>query len=308
MNGMLLAAGHGERMEPLSSFVPKPALDVLGRPLAASSWDHLAPHCRRIVANLHRHGDAVAVALETLAAGGPPVCFSREPELLGGAGGVAAARPLLGPGPVLVANADVWADLDLSPLLAEHDEDTVTLAVLPHPDPRRWSSVVLDDGGRVERILPAGSVPSAPYLFTGFQRLGANVVRALPAPPGEFASLWRTVRARGALRAAVVHGSWMEAGTPRAYWHLVISLLDGRSWCHDGSEVDDDSSVVVTAVGERCRVGGRVLLDRCVVTSKATVSPGCSLRRCVVAGAVTVPPALEIADALVLPSGIVPLR
>jgi NDP-sugar pyrophosphorylase family protein len=214
---------------------------------------------------------------------------------------------LLGDGPVLVANTDVWADLDLSPLLAAHDDDTATLAVLPHPDPRRWSTVVVDEG-RVVDLVRTWSGDGEPFLFTGFQILGASVVAGLPDPPAEFASLWHDLRRRGALRAAVVRGSWNEAGTPLAYWRLVLSQLAGDSWLDETSDVAGGSAVAASAVGARCRVGRGTFLDQCVLTAGAAVSQDAALRRCVVAGPVTVPPACQVEDALVLPTGIVPLR
>lgn len=308
MTGMLLAAGRGERMEPLSSFIPKPALDVLGEPLAASAFRHLAPRCTRIVANLYRHGEVVAAAISRLATEtGRNVAFSREAVLLGGAGGVAAARPLLGPESVLVANTDVWAALDLDPLMAAGDEDSVVLALLPHPDPWRWSSVELDASGRVSRFVARGEGSHRGYLFTGFQLLGARVVAELPPPPGEFAPVWEQLRQRGLLRGVVVSGSWREAGTPLAYLELVLACLGGTTWCHVRSQVAANARLVRSAVGEGCRVDTRTRLEACVVTGGAAVGAGCHLTSCVVAGPVTVPAGAYLEHALVLPSGITPL-
>lgn len=306
---MLLAAGRGERMEPLSSFVPKPALDVLGEPLAASAWRHLAPHCQRVVANLHRHADAVATALARLAAAERrTIAFSREPVLLGGAGGVAAARPLFADGPVLVGNTDVWACLDLEPLLARTAEDVGVLAVIPHPDPQRWSAVKLAADGRVERFVHRWTGGGEAYLFTGFQLLGAQVVASLSPPPGEFASLWEGLRARGALRAVVVTGSWMEAGTPTAYLDLVLRLLGKARWCHDAARVAGDAQLLRSAVGEGCRVGPGTELTDCVIAARAAVGADCRLRRCIVAGPVAVPARARLEHVLVLPTGVTPLE
>jgi NDP-sugar pyrophosphorylase family protein len=303
VNGMLLAAGHGSRMEPLSSLIAKPALEVLGRPLLASALEHLVgAGCRPIAVNLHRHPEQVAAAVRSIPAGAD-VSFSREPELLGGAGGVAAARQLLGPGPVLVANADVWTALDLTALLAATADDTVTLALLPHPDPRRWSSVMLEDDGRVASFLPAGAEPSgAPYLYTGFQLLGAGVAAALPPPPADWRPFWLALRAEGALRGAVVSGRWSEAGTPSAYRDLVLAALGGRSWVHPHAEVADLGTLERCAVGAGCLVETGARLRDCVLTAGAAIGRGARLERCVVAGAVVVERGEAIADTLVLPS------
>ena len=305
---MLLAAGRAQRMEPLSSLVAKPALEVLGRPLLASAIDHLIrADCERIVVNLHRHPEQVAAAARQ--AGPPSLLFSREPALLGGAGGVAAARPLLGNGSVLVANADIWADLDLSPLVAAAGADSVTLALLPHPDTSRWASVVLDDAGLVTRFVAAGGDRGdRGYLFTGFQVLGLDAVESLPSPPAEMAGVWQTQLERRTLRGAIVTGRWQEAGSPGAYRDLVLGLLAGGAWMHPTAQVDPGAEVESSAIGAGCRVGSRASIHDSVVTAGATIGPASRLRRCVIAGPLALPPGHRQDDALILPQGCFPLH
>ena len=194
MNAMLLAAGRGERMEPLSSVVAKPALEVLGEPLCATAVRQLARFGDTLVVNLHRHPRQVAAAVREVL-GDRRVFFSWEPVLLGGAGGLARARRLFGPGPLLVGNGDTVSALDLAPLAAPADPECCTLGLLPHPDPRRWSSVELASDGRVRTIFPAGAADGGDlFLFTGFQVLGAEVLACLPSPPGELAPVWQRLR------------------------------------------------------------------------------------------------------------------
>ena len=112
---------------------------------------------------------------------------------------------------------DVWGDLDLAPLLAAGQEHTAVLALLRHPDPARWSSVVLDDSGQVQTILPRRAPHEGErYLFTGFQLIGAGVVAELSASPAGMSVVWEALRPRGALRGVVVQGSWHEVGSPTA--------------------------------------------------------------------------------------------
>jgi NDP-sugar pyrophosphorylase family protein len=303
LNGMLLAAGRGERMEPLSTVVPKPALDVLGRPLLGSALAHLRrAGCLRVVVNLHRHPDAVAAA----ARDSGELSFSWEPDLLGGAGGLCAARPLLGEGAVLVANTDVWSDLDLAPLLAAGADGTVVLALLRHPDPARWSSVVLDGAGHVREILPPGAPSAADrYLFTGFQLFGSGALASLPTGRAEMPTAWDVYRRRGALRGIEVRGTWHEVGTPGAYRTLVTGLVAAEGWVHAQGVVAEGARVRRSAVGAGCRVGANAALDGSVLTSGAAVEAGCELRRCVAAGPVTL--AGSLSDALIVPAGRFPL-
>jgi NDP-sugar pyrophosphorylase family protein len=308
---MLLAAGRGERMEPLSSLLAKPALEVLGRPLLASAWRHLCKSgCRSIVVNLHRHPEQVAAAVREVAVGAPPLpLFSREAELLGSAGGIAAARPLLGPSPVLVANADVWAGLDLAPVMAAGVPEVAVLALLPHPDPARWSSLALDERGRVERILAPGAVGSGErFLFTGFQWLGEDVVAALPAPPGQMQVVWERLREEGRLLGVIVRGTWREAGSPASYRELVVGELAGKSWVHPQATVAAAAVLVRSAVGAGCTVADGASVEDSVLTAGASVRTGCVLSRCVVAGPVTLANIGTASDTLFLPSDRHPLR
>ena len=300
---MLLAAGHGSRMEPLSSWIAKPALPVLGRPLLASALDHLREcGCARIAANLHRHPDQVAAALRRAAGDDTPVLLSRETALLGGAGGVAAARPLLGDGALLVANADVWAALDLAPLVSAVADDAIVLGLVAHPDPARWSSVLLADDGRIAAFVPAGRpVARPPYLFTGFQLLGGGAVAALPAPPAEWHPVWLAAMERGVLRGAVVSGRWREAGTPAAYLDLVLAELGAGGWAHADAGIAAGVVVDHSALESGCTVAAGARVVDSVLLEGAAVARGARLERCVVVGPARVGAGEALAGTLVLP-------
>ncbi len=302
MNGMLLAAGRGERMEPLSSVVAKPALEVAGRPLLASALRALVEAgCSPLVANLHRHPDQVRRAVGRIHGS---AVFSSEPELLGSAGGIGAARPLFSAGPVLVGNADVWADLDLTPLLGEAAGDEVVMGLVPHPDRRRWSAVQLDRAGRVTAIDRAGAARG--YLFSGFQLLGPEVVAGLPSHRADMGPVWRRLMAAGRLRGVVLAGTWREAGDPEAYRRLVNDVVRDSPWVDDGADVEATATVTASAVGRGCAVGSGAVVDASVLTAGATVGPHATVRRCVLA-AVTVAADTVLEGMLATPAGTVPL-
>lgn len=306
---MLLAAGRGARMEPLSSVVAKPALEVLGRPLLASGWRLLvSAGCRPIVANLHSHPHQVATAARQAAGEDDRLRLSWENDLMGGAGGVAAAARFWSDSPVLVANADTWSRLDLDRLRDINSGSTIHLALLPHPDPSRWRSVVLDEAGRVAAILDPGIADPRPrYLFTGVQLVGSAVHRILPRRPGEWSEVWRSLQPEGLLLGVVVEGKWREAGDPEAYRRLVMDLLPPqRSWAHGTASIAPGARLVHSAVGAACVVErGAELIDT-VVTAGARIGQGCCLRSCVVAGCLTLK-TVTASDRLLLPHADVPL-
>jgi len=305
MNGMLLAAGRGDRMEPLSSLIAKPALEVLGAPLLASGLRALeCAGCRRIVVNTHRHGDQVAHAARSVASVATELIVSAEPELLGSGGGIAAARRWFGGDDVLVANGDTWSDCDLSGLLAAGRGDEIVLAVVAHPDPVRWSSILVAADGTVEAIVPRGAVPSSrSFLFTGYQRIGAEVVAALPAAPGEIGPVWEALRRRGRLRAVVIAGAWREAGSPATYRKLVLDLLAGGEWVHGRATVAPSARVANAAVGAGCRIGAGAVVSGSVVTAGAGIGPGAVVTDSVIAGPVEVAAGARLVGMLQTPAG-----
>ena len=188
------------------------------------------------------------------------------------------------------------------------DPDGIVLGLVPHPDPVAWSAVRLAPDGRVTSILPAGAPGEGePFLFTGFQVLGAGVVAALPPPPGEMAPVWRCLREAGHLRGAVLSGWWREAGDPEAYRRLVISSAPADGWCHPDSEVGPRVSLVRSAVGKGCAVVAGCRIRESVITAGAVLGAGCEIDRCVVAGRLRLPDRTKAAGELLLPLGRFPL-
>lgn len=294
-------------MEPLSSEVPKPALDILGQPLLASSLRMLRrAGCDPLVVNVHRHPGAILRALRALDGQGTWSRLSWEPELLGSAGGIAAARRLFRPGPTLVANADIWADLDLAPLLAAHDPATAILALITNPDPGRWSVVECSADGRVTAIHPPGTSRQG-YLFAGLQLLGEQVVAALPQRPSEIAPVWRALMAAGRLRGAIVTGSWREAGSPAAFHALLLELLGDRSWIAPGAEVAGDARLTASAVSSGCSVERGCQLRSTVVAHGAQVGIGSRLDHCLVVGPTAVAAGTRAEGTLFVRAGSIPL-
>lgn len=296
-------------MEPLSSLLAKPALEVLGEPLLASGWRLLAgARCESITVNTHRHPDQVAAAARQMDPEGRLLQLSYEERLLGGAGGVAAVRFAGTNEPFLVANADIWANLDLRTLRRINSHDAIHLALLPHPDPNRWRSVVLDASGRVDDILEPGVIDPRPrYLFSGVQRLGGMVTDGLPDPPCEWAEVWQERQAAGKLFGLIVQGRWHEGGDPEAYRRLVLSLLPGQhSWVHPGARVAGSAVLLHCAVGKGCLVAAGVQLTSSVLTAGARANSGTCLAECVVAGRVTLE-AVVAQGQLILPDRHVPL-
>jgi len=290
---MVLAAGRGERMLPLSRVLPKPALPVVERPLV--EWglrQAVAAGACRVVVNTWHRAEAMEAALAAIDLGAVPIAVSGEPGLMGTAGGLALARErgLLGSsGPVLIVNGDCILNLELEPLLERQARagDLVTMALLPHLNPARWARVHLDRAGLVAAIEPPGepTAGEAPFLFPGVMLVAREALDGLPAGPGETPDrLWRPAREAGRLGGVVVSGHWREVGTPAAYLEAVLDRLRGSSRLEDPAGVDPDASVGVALIGRGTVVEADAVVSESVVAEGARIRRGARVIRSVLLG------------------------
>lgn len=173
MKAMILAAGFGSRLRPLTDRLPKPLVEVGGKPLIAYALALArAAGIRDVVINLHHHGTAIRAALGDGAAYGVSIQYSPEDPILDTGGGILRARPLLGAERFVVLNSDSIIDLDLRRLVDWHvARGGVATMVLRHDrEQTRYGEVEIDADLRVRRLLgrPARvDRPLTPYMFAG---------------------------------------------------------------------------------------------------------------------------------------------
>lgn len=207
----VLAAGLGTRLGALGARTPKPLLRVGARSLLERLLRRLAAAgVRSCVVNVHHHAAKVMRAVGDGAACGLRVSYSVEEELLGVGGGIAAALPLLGTDPFIVANADTVSGFDfaaLRPAALGGADGLLVLGPNPPYQPRG------DFGLRGGRIALAGRGPRRSYIGAALyrKRLFAAVEPGAPAP---IRPLWEDAIARGALAGLPYGGGWNDAGTP----------------------------------------------------------------------------------------------
>ena len=187
MKAMILAAGRGTRMWPLSLLRAKPALPVLNRPLLHHTLELLKRHgVRDVLVNLHHLPATVTEALAPVA--GLKVTYSRERQLLGTGGGPRKVAEAFGDAPFFLVNGDMVCDVDLSLLLARHREAgaLATMALLPNPDPRYYGPVVTDPRGNVVS-LPGTSKKrrGRVSLFAGIHVVEPRLLHVLRPGPSD---------------------------------------------------------------------------------------------------------------------------
>ncbi len=302
---MILAAGRGERMLPLSTVLPKPALPLPDGPVIGSAL-RLAARVgvTRAVINVCHLADRMVAAVAEVESSGMTVTTSQEDELMGTAGGLALAhrRGLLGKkGPVLLINGDCVLGLDLLPMMERHlaGDDLVTLALLPHLDPEKWSRVELDADGHVNAIRSRGrpGTHEIPFLYPGVMAVSRSALEGLHLEPGETpARLWEPARLEGRLGGVVVAGHWREVGTPSDYRETVIARLAGISVVDPTAEVASAAIVDNSLIGRNTKLEPGATVNESVVCEGATVSGGAHVKRSVLLGAVHVAPGANVID------------
>jgi MurNAc alpha-1-phosphate uridylyltransferase len=218
-HAMLLAAGLGLRMRPITLDIPKPLVPVAGRTMLDRALDHLdAVGIHHRVVNLHWLGDKIRAHL----AGRPAIAFSPEPDLLETGGGVAKALPLLGTAPFYVCNADiVWTDgrdLALGRLAAAFDPVRMDALLLLHPVATSFGY----DGHGDFHIAAEGRLrrrkqdEPADFLFAGVQILHPRLFTDHPAGAFSLNLLYDRAQAADRLFGLVHDGGWYHIGTPES--------------------------------------------------------------------------------------------
>ena len=234
---LILAAGLGTRLAPLSSWCAKPLVPIGDRPAIA----HIVEQVRGggpIVVNAHHRADQVASY-----ARGVGLEVSREEALLGTAGGLRAAGELLGAGDVLVWNGDMIGDLDAGALLAAHASEAArgavaTLVVRPRSD--ALGNTGLDSRGDVVRLRREagcdGEAQTADFL--GIYVVGDALRRGLPAKGDIIAeALLPALRRGGRIAVFATDAAFIDVGTPRAYLDANLRWLARRGvgcWVGEG--------------------------------------------------------------------------
>jgi len=321
MKAMVLAAGQGTRMRPLSDLLAKPALPVLNRPLLHHTLELLARHgFRDVVVNTHHRPETVEHAVGSGRRFGLRVRYLYEPALLGSGGGPRKVRDFFGAEPALVVNGDCVFDFDLSRIVRRHLESgaVATLALKANRDPRRYPPVVTDRGGLVRSIrgLPRRA-RGAVSLFTGVHVMDPALLDRLPPGPSDVvADLYAPLLAEGVpLLGLRVAGPWFDFGSPAFYLRSQLRLLakakgrtHGGSLLDAGVRVGTKGRVVRSVVGARTVIGAGARVERSVLWPAARVGEGARVRDCVVTSGGRIGDGERINGQIVSPDARWPLR
>lgn len=232
---MVMAAGLGKRMRPLTATRPKPLVEVAGKPLLDHALDRLrAAGVKRAIVNVHYLADALEAHVRTRVRGIDIVISDERAQLMETGGGLVKALPLLGDKPFLTVNSDnLWIDgpIDsIKMLAARWDDATMDALLLMVPLARAnchggQGDFYLDARGKISGRRRPGR--PAPFVWTGVQILSPRLISDWPEGPFSTNLFWDRAIAAGRAYGIVHQGLWFDVGTPGAIATTEAILADG---------------------------------------------------------------------------------
>lgn len=331
MQVMVLAAGFGERLKPLTERLPKPALPLFGDTVLGRLVKALAAQgADRIVYNTHYLAEEVARVAEEACPPGVELLRSHEEHIQGTAGALREASGLFRDEPIVVLNGDVIHDVDLHRLVAFHRARgaVATLVCRADPQTEAYGPLGIDGEGRVRRFLgwKAEGVELShlkTVMFTGIQVVEPETFGCIPSGVvSTTETLYPALLKQDEPVFGVVHdGYWMDIGTPARYLKAHRDMLRGKVgpppksdwhpsavanitvkeplWVAEDAVVEARSVLGPYAViGPRCRLGPGVVVERSLLMEGAEVGPRTILEGCIVAPGVRLAPAGTFSDKL----------
>lgn len=228
MKAMILAAGLGNRMRPLTLHTPKPLLEVGGKPLIVWHIEKLAAMgVNEVVINTAWLGEKLAQALGDGSQFGVKILWSHEGEGLETAGGIINALPLLGDEPFILVNGDVWTTMDFAPLLnVELGENLAHLVLVQNPEQHPNGDFTLADG---KAYTFDQQISGENLTFSGVSVIHPKMFAGLEAGKCPLAPLLKAAMLENKIAASKLTGIWVDVGTPERLNALDLMIREGKS-------------------------------------------------------------------------------
>ncbi|MFY9226637.1 MAG: sugar phosphate nucleotidyltransferase [Blastocatellia bacterium] len=294
MRAMILAAGFGTRLWPLTIDRTKPAVPFLNQPLICYSVEYLKRFgIKEIVVNLHHQGDSVRQALGTGEKLGVKIFYSEEQEILGTSGALDHARHLLENDTFIVMNGKVITDIDLHSAIETHKsrKALATLVLKENHQRERFSNVLLDKNGNIEKF---GSFPdpndieNIPLMFTGIQILEKEIFNYIPQKQFSHSTTDvypKAIKEGKIVAAHISNGGWYELSTLARYLDISLEFLhkEGKNFtCGVGTKVSADAKVTDSILWQGVKIEANASLHQVIITDDITIAENTKLERVVV--------------------------
>ena len=295
VRALVLTAGLGTRLRPLTYIRAKAAVPVNGETLArrAVLW-LVSQGITDLVLNLHHRPESITGSVGDGADMGARVRYTWEQPVLGSAGGPRHALPLLvdrsSSDTFVIVNGDTLTNVDLAAMSRRHHESgaLVTMALIPNPRPETYGGVLVNDRGVVSRFTRAGVVRES-YHFIGVQFVAARVFEELEdgSPAESVNALYPALMRRdpGSVAAFVCDARFQDIGTPADYLRTSLQLAreeGDRLTAGRNVRIADSAVLRDTAVWDDVVIEARTRLTHCVVADGAHIPAGATYDRCVI--------------------------
>ncbi len=211
---MLLAAGRGERMRPLTDSTAKPLLKVAGKRLIDYHLEKLAgAGVTQVVVNTSWQAEKIESTLGDGSSYGLHIDYSYEPVALETAGGIRQALPLLGDNPFLVVSTDVWCDIDYADFIAKSPDSSAHLLMVNNPAHHPEGDFTIAPGGKVQIKNDIGKFDSEAFTYSGIGLYHPQLFKSLPVAPLPLRDVLIPTIKAGQTSASVYDGLWFDIGT-----------------------------------------------------------------------------------------------
>ncbi len=317
MKAMILAAGFGTRLWPLTEDRTKPAIPFLNRPLITYSVEYLAQaRISDIIINLHHQPDSITKPLGDGSQFGVQIHYSYEEVILGSSGAIDKVRNLLMDDDFVVINGKIITEIDLQAAIAEHKERNAvaTLVLKENVGRERFSIVEIDERRYISRFAgfpqpianeiaiaegqsandPVAKADLAPLMFVGIQVLSPRIFEYVPRDCFSHSVNDVYPKAMAAGEAVIAHitkGDWYELSTIERYLESSIHFAHQKG--------------MTNVVGENCLIEENATVEDSILWNRVTVERGARVHQCVLADDVRIPADAVIERAVVVRRDIV---
>lgn len=299
---LVMTAGVGSRLDPLTRLMAKAAVPMAGRTLIERLLDWLRRQgVADVVLNLHHRPETITRILGDGAHLGLRVRYSWERSILGSAGGPRHALPLIASDTFLIVNGDTVPAFDIRPMLDRHaaSRAAVTLAVMPNPAPDEYNGLVLDEHDAVTGFVRKGMADRS-WHFVGVQIASARVFAPLAdgVAAETTSGIYREMLAAepGRIRGWRIDEPFVDVGTPHMYLAAVLDAVASESgerrqgWrqtppassIEPGATVDPSSRVVRSVIWPEAHIERGVDLEDCIVAGPVRLQTGFRARHSVI--------------------------
>ena len=313
MKAMVLAAGFGTRLQPLTHVLPKPMFPVLGRPLLSHTFDILeSANITDVAVNVHHLPDFIINYFEKQKPHDLNLHFSREEKILGTAGGIKKMEGFLEGGPFILINSDIITDIKLDKVIDFHKKNNskLTLVVRQDISPEQYDSIEICKDGRIVHFVGASSmnIPgnTTRVMFTGIQIIEPEIFERIPE--GQFCGTTESIFPQMIKDEVPVYGYlhngyWKDMGNRENYLQVNSDALDERVSLKGVSPNELNNPLIIppvlvdrncqvaensqigpyTVIGPNCNIKSGAIIENSILWEGVTIGAGSSIKGSVIA-------------------------